>query len=564
MKKKRVTKKGIIWIIIAVLLAGAVAGFAVYNRQKAKKAQAEVEIVETEATVERRNIMNSISGTSVVAPKDSYEIKSLVSGDVIFAGFEKGDVVRKDDILYRIDASDTEKNLTSAGNSLKRSQKSYDNAVEDLKDLTIVSDYTGKVSNLAIKKGDKVSQNMVVARIYDDTKLDVTVPFVELDANNIFVGQTAMVSIANSATTVGGVVIEVMSSPYYSASHVSLKDVTVRIDNPGAVTVEDTATVQIDNMYCNNAGKFEYITEENISSDATGEVKEIYVSDGDYIYKGQTIAVLENDSMTDAIENARLSLNDSQLNYEKAQDSLDNYTIKAPISGTVIEKNYKVGDTLDSSKSSTESLAIIYDMSALTFDMSIDETDIKDVEVGQSVTITAEAVEGKKYMGMVTNVSVVGTTNYGITSYPVTVEITEFDEDLLPGMNIEAVINISKADNVISVPISAINRGNTVYVKGEKTDEGDKAPDGFKTVRVETGVSDGAFVEIKSGLNEGDVVKVITVISTKQETNPFMMGGGMGAGMGGMPGGNMSGGMRQGGSMSGGMRQGGNMSGGMR
>ncbi len=547
-KERKLTRKKVLTIVGIALAILAVVMFFV--RQGAKKAVDEVSVIESEATVQKRSIVRSISGKSVICPKDSYEINALVSGDIIYAGFEKGDIVSKDDILYKIDASDTEKNLTGAENSLQRSKNSYNNAVEDLDDLIITSNYSGKVSNLSIKKGDSVSPNQVIARIYDDTKLDVTVPFVEEDANNIFVGQTALVSIANSGTTVSGVVREVMSSPYFSSSHISLKDVTVRIENPGALTVEDEATVQIDGMYCNNVGKFEYITEKNITSKVAGDVLDVYVSEGDYIGKGKKIAVLENEALSDAVDNARFSLKDSELAYERAQDSVDNYTVKAPISGTVIEKNYKTGDTLDTTKASTESLAIIYDMSSLTFDISIDETDINSVEVGQNVEITAEAVEGKKYFGVVTNVSVVGATNNGITTYPVTVEIAEFDDALLPGMNIEAVINVSEVKDAISVPISAVNRGGTVYVKGDKQSDDDKAPEGFRTVKVELGVSDGEFVEIKSGLNEGDIVKVINIVSTeKNEEMPSAMGGmhgGMGGGGMSMPSGGMHGGMSMG------------------
>lgn len=569
MKKtgKKVSKKVIVISIIAVLvLALAIGGF-LFLRHKQKSGEPVVEVVESEATAQRRDIVNTISATSVVEPKDSYEITALVSGDVIYAGFEKGDIVNKDDVLYRIDASDTEKSLTSAGNALSRSQKNYNDAVKAASELTVVAEYSGKVSEIPVKKGSNINSGGVIANVYDDTSLDITVPFIADDAANIYVGQSATVSVVNNGAQVTGSVTKVMNNSYANSSRMMLRDVTVRISNPGALTPNDSATVEVAGMYCNDTGKFEYVTEETLSAKQSGEIKELYIKEGDYVTAGQKIALIENDSVTDAVENARLSLNDSQLSYESAQDRVDDYVIKAPISGTVIEKNVKVGDKLDNTNTAG-SMAIIYDMSVLTFDLSIDETDIGKIQVGQSVSITADAIEGKNYNGVVTNVSVVGTTSYGITTYPVTVEITEFDDELLPGMNIEAVINISNATNVIAVPISAVNRGNTVYVKGEKESEDDKAPDGFKTVKVEIGESDGMYLEIKSGLNEGDTIKVMSIISTTrqggEEEMTGMMPGGMGGmpamggggmpnvGGGGMPGGNMGGGNRQGGGMPGG------------
>ncbi|MEE1013911.1 MAG: efflux RND transporter periplasmic adaptor subunit, partial [Clostridia bacterium] len=305
-------------------------------------------------------------------------------------------------------------------------------------------------------------------------------------------------------------------------------------------------------------------------------IDQLYISKGDSISSGATVAVLDSSTIDDQIYNAEKSLQDAQLSMEKLQDQLEDYTVTAPISGTVVTKNKKAGEKYEgnsggssSSTSSTTGLAVIYDMSSLYFDLDVDELDVKKIAVGQSVTITADAVEGKTYSGTVENVSVNGTVGTaGVTTYPVRVRIADFDDLLLPGMNIEAEISITATENALVVPVSAVNRGNTVYVKGEKTQENDRAPEGFYTVSVTTGVSDDSYIEILSGLNEGDVVYV-TVQDTGEETSfPGMGGmpGGMGGapgGMGGAPGGMNGGGNRSGGASGGGNR-GGMSGGGMR
>ena len=78
---------------------------------------------------------------------------------------------------------------------------------------------------------------------------------------------------------------------------------------------------------------------------------------------------------------------------ENTQKQLENYTITSPISGTVIDKEYKAGDTVESGKT----LCTIYDLSYLEMTLNIDELDISTVEAGQTVQITAEAVEGKTF-----------------------------------------------------------------------------------------------------------------------------------------------------------------------
>ena len=74
-------------------------------------------------------------------------------------------------------------------------------------------------------------------------------------------------------------------------------------------------------------------------------------------------------------------------------------------------------------------------------------------------------------------------------------------------MNIDAEIVIEKAENILIIPSECLNRGNIVYVKGEKTDKEDSAPEGYKSVKVETGIANTSFVEIKSGLKEGETVR---------------------------------------------------------
>ena len=149
-----------------------------------------------------------------------------------------------------------------------------------------------------------------------------------------------------------------------------------------------------------------------------------------------------------------------------------------------------------------------------------------------------------------------GTTSGGITTYPVTVRIDETD-GLLPGMNVDAEIVISSTEDALAIPASAVNRGDTVLITADSPSAANaldqEAPEGYVYVAVETGVSDDSYIEILSGLQEGDTVAYPQAVSSGSSEG--MMGG---MPMGDMPMGEMpsmpSGGMPSGGSMpSGGM-----------
>lgn len=539
-------KKILISIISLVLIILVVFSILAANKKP------NVEIVGTEGVVERQDIIASVTGSAVVNPKEQYSITALVSGDVLAADFEQGDIVKEGDVLYKIDSSDAQNTIENANISHERSQMEYNKALENYDKLTVNSDCKGVIKQLYVKNGASVNQGMQIADIYDDSYLILTLTFNDADAQNIYTGQTATVRVSSNGETLNGTVTSVNSQGYAAQGNTLVRTVKIKVQNPGVLTNTETATAMIGDFACSSAGTFEYITEKTITAEASGTIDAVYVMEGSRVSNGTKLVHIKSSSISDSLKSAELSLKSSQLSQDNAKKKLEDYTIKAPISGTVVTKNVKAGDKLDNTNMSTE-MAVIYDMSSLECELNVDELDIKNIELGQSVIITSDAVSDKIYNGEVTNVSVNGTTSGGVTTYPVTINITDFDEELLPGMNIDVEIITSKAKGVLAVPVTAVNRGNTVYVKGDKTDEKDMAPDGFKSVIVETGTYNNEYIEIKSGINEGDIIYVPQIQASDTNVwenmmgmhNDAMMGGGMpGGGMpgGGMPGGGMSGG----------------------
>lgn len=153
-------------------------------------------------------------------------------------------------------------------------------------------------------------------------------------------------------------------------------------------------------------------------------------------------------------------------------------------------------------------MAVIYDLSELTFKLPVDELDIHKIKTGQEVTVSAEAFPGKAYKATVTNVSLESTAANGVSTYPVIITLKD-KENLIPGMNVEGIITLAKSEDVLVIPAGALIRGDQVYVKDSKVKAGQgDVPAGFRSVKVETGLISANVVEIKSGLTEGDEVYV--------------------------------------------------------
>lgn len=667
--KFKIGKKLLIIILVIAILAGICSGLIIKSKNNSA-----VKVMYTDSPVERRTITNTITGSSSIEPNDSYKVTTIKSGDITSDYFKEGDIVKKGDKLYQFEDNDAQNSLSTAKNALAKAQQAYVDAVKQkaqtvssnnigtksaqnavtkalnsLNDTKnnqyIQSNSAGKVKELSVKEGDHINAGAAVATLYDDSYMKLRIPFNEVDAESIQTGAAATVSVIGSGDTIYGNVKEKSSSAVSTDAHAKVVYVTVEVTNPGALTTNDYGSAEINGVACANTAQFEYVSEGTITSTASGTLENLNIAVGDSVYSGQKVGyvkydnqnstmsnaqlsyndavlalekqVLQNDtfSQDSSIKNAQLALDDAELGIEKAQDAVDDYVVEAPIEGTVVKKNSKAGDTIDSSNA-TDPLCVIYDLSSVKFSIDVDETEIALVKTGQKATVTADAVEGE-FEGVVTKVPVDGVNENGVTTYTIEIQIENYG-DLLPGMNVDAEIVVEEADNVIAVPVNSVNRGNIVFVKDDgtthendvtdiikgnkdksgKTDDkkkaddkddkpqssgmpvvsgdtpnGDKSdeisvtkesvptnidvPDGYRAIQVETGINDTDYIEIKSGLTEKDQVRTLDTESSSANAsfgvqNAQEMYVVPNGNMGGMPGGGMSGGGMSGGGMSGG------------
>ena len=544
--RKPLSKKQIIIISAAVAVAAAVAVFAVVKKSSKKKSDGET----ATARVTRGSISRVLEGSGTLEAIDQYEVSALVSGDVTADFFEEGDMVSKDQVLYKIDASSIEKNIDKAQNALSQSKMSYSEAVEAYSDLTVSAPCKGVIKTLYIKNGDDIKTGDRVCDIVDSDTMTLEIKFLSSQAGGIYSGQAANIEMTGGGGSYMGTVKTVSSGSTVNSLGVPVTNVEISVTNPGAITTGDTATAVVDGTACAEPGTFKYYHEETVTAKASGKVRSLSLIEGDRVSAGRTILTIESSSVSNQVKKSALSVSDAELSLKGLQDDLDQYSISSPIAGKVIQKTVKAGDKVASQQGST-SMAVIADLSALTMTMNIDELDISSVKVGQDVEVTADALENQVFHGVVNKVSVIGTSQNGVTTYPVEVLLSDVENtDLIPGMNVSATIVLEKKDDVLLIPTTAVKRGNKVKMLGSGEE-----------VEIETGIDDGTQVEVLSGLSEGDQVEIADV-PTKSVEDTMMQGmqGGMG-GERGMPGGD---GAPSGGGPSGGASSGGGMPGGGR
>ncbi|MDD7206675.1 MAG: efflux RND transporter periplasmic adaptor subunit [Faecalibacterium longum] len=492
-------KKNWKWLVPVVVAAAAGAVFLIGGGNKA----ASRDVTYAETTPTRQDVSNSLSGTGTLNPANTYTVKSLVDGKILTGGFEEGDKVEEGDVLYTIDSSDASTNLEKASIALQQAQRSYDKTV----DLQYVrAEVDGTVSSLKVAKGDEVTSGQEVAVIRDSSKMLLNLLFPAADAANFSVGQSADVVLDGTFETLKGTITAVTGTDELSTGNLLVRTVTIRVNNAGGLTTAQAATANVNGVSSIASATFAYQAERTLTALASGTVSAINVQEGDAVSKGDILIELTGDDLTESIQSASESLRSAEISMQNQQDNMSNYTITSPISGTIIEKDAKQGDALTSGST----LCVIYDLSYLEMVINVDELQIGALSVGQKVQLTADAVTDKTYVGTVTRVSMKGSSSGGTTTYPITIRIDNTD-GLRPGMNANAEIVVAEANNALVVPNAAVIRGGYVLVSKKSPSaanavEDMDAPDGYVYVKVETGVSDDSYTEIKSGLQEDDTV----------------------------------------------------------
>lgn len=476
------------WIVVRPMLGGTAAVSGAYQT----------------AQVQRQDLTVSVSGSGTVTPIESYQVSALVTGEILESPFEDGDQVEKDQLLYRIDPGSAQTALQQAQLSVQQAQMNYDTLASSLQVKAIGG---GVVQTLHVQEGDLVSAGTAIADITDTSTMTLTVPFQAGDAAHISAGQTAQVTLSGTLETLTGTVESVASADQVGNGGALVRQVKIRLTNPGALTETTSATARVGTYACAAGGTLSPRLRQTITAAASGEITNLNVSVGSRVSAGTVLAAIGGESAENSLADAALAVQNAQLSLQSAQEALDSYTITSPISGTVIEKNLKAGDQLNGGDSGA--MAVIYDLSQLELQMDVSELDIGQIQPGQTVEITAEALPGQTFTGVVEKVSVNGTTTDGFTTYPVTILLSEYG-DLNPGMNVSAHIIVERAENALCVPAEAVNSDGTVLVAGEGAFAEDGVtiadPSKIESRPVTLGRGNQDFVEITSGLEEGETV----------------------------------------------------------
>ena len=174
------------------------------------------------------------------------------------------------------------------------------------------------------------------------------------------------------------------------------------------------------------------------------------------LYQKQFVTEVEYNLARYNLDIAMASTKSARISLQRAQRNLGYATIHAPISGTVIERNVNVGQTVAANFAAPQLFLIGQDLSEMEILASVDESDIGMIEPEQTARFTVQAYPEETFTGIVHQVRLQSTTLENVVNYTVSVDVDNPDGRLLPGMTATVEFLIETAENVLKVPNTAL------------------------------------------------------------------------------------------------------------
>jgi len=162
------------------------------------------------------------------------------------------------------------------------------------------------------------------------------------------------------------------------------------------------------------------------------------------------------DSARARIASAQAQVRQQQASVNSARLDLEKSVIRSPVDGVVLQRAVEPGQTVAASLQTPVLFKIAGDLAKMEIVLAIDEADIGQVREGQQARFTVDAFPERNFRGRVKQVRLAATNTNNVITYPVVVEVDNPGQVLLPGMTANAEIEISRKENVLSVPNSAL------------------------------------------------------------------------------------------------------------
>lgn len=408
------------------------------------------------APVVRDSIESLISATGSIAVERTESIAFATSGKVLQVLVKEGDTVQAGQMLARLDSEDLELNLKQAQSSLRSSDAQLARALKVASETDIAAARaaleSAKASLRDLEKGPSTRDKELARLAIDQAK------------NSLWGAQGSRDAIVGSRISSGG-----------------------QRDQAEAQVLNAEVGIKIaETQY----GQLFELPKESAIASAKAQIAQAEAN----------LAKLLDMPSPEDVTVAEAQVEQARVGVEIAQKRLDDddVTLKAPFSGQLTSWDVYVDDTV----APGTPVGTLVDTSRYHISVSIDETEIGQVEMGQNVRITLDAFPEEELGGHVSKIDLVGSNAQGIVTYGVEIELSPTELAIKPLMTAAIDIVVEELADVLVVPNRALRRDKQgKYVEILRNNVPTR-------VDIETGVYNEEYTQIISGLEEGQEIIV--------------------------------------------------------
>ena len=519
-KKKKKRKKIItISVIAAVAVVALILGVFFLRRRVNRQFLSSVgDVVSAEAT--SGSISTTVSGYGTLANVDEVTITLPADVEVDEVVVTANQKVKKGDTIATVDMPSVMSAMSTLQEEIDDLDDEISDSLDDKVDSYITTGVAGRLKKVYAQKGDDIASVMYENGALALVSLDGYM-YAEIETDKLSAGDTVTVVRSDEAKTE---ITGTVESCIAGTAKILVSD-----DGPEyleEVTIKDAKgnTIGTSKLYINSCLKV---------SGIAGTISGVYLSENTKLYNGTTLYALTDTKYSASYLTLLKQRNEKEETLSELVRIYSDGSLTAVADGSISAIIYDE-DTGTVEGEETEMVTFSPDKQ-MEISLSVDESKILSLEIGQTAQITISSIGDDVYEGTVTEINKTATSSSGVTRYSAIVTMDK-EDNMLPGMTASVAIRIQGVDNAIIIPVEALHQTSSTSYVYTSYDEDTNEFGGL--VEVESGISNSNYVEIISGLKEGD-----TVYYTETESSAMAsMGFGGGMDMGGMAGGDFGGG----------------------
>lgn len=452
----RTVRKTVKIIMVVALLCGAgLFGLKAYIN---KQAESSSTTSYSRAVVTRGALEETVYGSGTTSARNQTNVLAEAEGTLTDLRVSVGDAVKAGDILAVMTNADLDDTITDLEFDLWELDDQILSTSAGSKVTTIEAPAAGRVVAIYAEAGDDAlavfRREGALAIISTDGRMKVELSDVDTSSG---------VSLGEKLTVTGETFIAEGTVVDLTRQGTSLT-LTIQDDS---LPMGETVTVARQNGVSLGTSTLEVNKPMAVSSYG-GTIESVKVSVGDKVKRADTLFKLTDSPLTLKIENLRLQREAAAKSLEEAKQQRENLIIVAPCDGTIATLSISEGDEI----SSGAMLCSILEGEDMNLTIAVDELDVVEVEVGQKVKITVDALSDAEMDGKVYKIAPVGSNSGGVTTYDVELTFDAEGSGVRSGMNATGEITVASTDSTLYVPVEALMTiGNDTYLMVENAGE---------------------------------------------------------------------------------------------